>query len=242
MLLGARQFFERRGAPSGPTARDYVQNGLIAMWDGIENSGWGVHDASATTWKDLAGGVEASASASGATFSFAQNVCQCDLSSVGNGSGVFVAYLLGDVGLSVRQIDAVYSSSGSYSAPLCLSGVSSRQFVCANVDGLVGQTGYSQFGATNLSATQLHSYSVVLSGGWPIMSAAFADGQSLDISGYKSAITQYQQYSQGRIFLGYRNSSSGVLNLANVRLYSRSLTAAEIAENNDIDKARFNLP
>ena len=52
MLLGARQFFERRGAPtpSVPTARDYVQTGLIAMWDGIENAGGGVHDASATRW------------------------------------------------------------------------------------------------------------------------------------------------------------------------------------------------
>ena len=39
-----------------PTARDYVQDGLIAMWDGIENAGWGVHDSSATTWKDLVGG------------------------------------------------------------------------------------------------------------------------------------------------------------------------------------------
>ena len=56
-LQGARQFFEERGAPtpSVPTARDYVQDGLIAMWDGIENAGWGVHDASAATWKDIVG-------------------------------------------------------------------------------------------------------------------------------------------------------------------------------------------
>ena len=37
------------------TARDYVQDGLIAMWDGIENAGWGTHDPNATVWKDLAG-------------------------------------------------------------------------------------------------------------------------------------------------------------------------------------------
>ena len=35
------------------TAKSYVQNGLIAMWDGIENAGWGVHDATATVWKNL---------------------------------------------------------------------------------------------------------------------------------------------------------------------------------------------
>ena len=49
---GARQFFERRGK-SAPTARDYVQNGLIAMWDGEWNAGLGVHDPNATTWVDL---------------------------------------------------------------------------------------------------------------------------------------------------------------------------------------------
>lgn len=31
----------------------YVQNGLIAHWDGIDNTGTGVHDQEATVWKDL---------------------------------------------------------------------------------------------------------------------------------------------------------------------------------------------
>ena len=34
----------------------YVKDGLVAMWDGVENAGWGTHDANATTWKDLVGG------------------------------------------------------------------------------------------------------------------------------------------------------------------------------------------
>lgn len=43
---------------SMPTAADYVQDGLIAMWDGIENAGWGIHDQNATFWKDLIGNVD----------------------------------------------------------------------------------------------------------------------------------------------------------------------------------------
>lgn len=35
------------------TARDYVQDGLIAMWDGIENVSYGEHDDEATAWIDL---------------------------------------------------------------------------------------------------------------------------------------------------------------------------------------------
>lgn len=40
------------------TAKDYVQDGLVAMWDGIENAGWGVHDSNATVWKDLVSEVD----------------------------------------------------------------------------------------------------------------------------------------------------------------------------------------
>lgn len=41
MLPGARMLFGRRGL----SAKSYVQDGLIAMWDGIENAGWGRHTA-----------------------------------------------------------------------------------------------------------------------------------------------------------------------------------------------------
>lgn len=39
------------------TASDYVQEGLVSQWDGIENAGYGIHDGLATTWIDLVGGV-----------------------------------------------------------------------------------------------------------------------------------------------------------------------------------------
>ena len=38
----------------GGTANLYIQDGLIAMYDGIENAGVGVHDANATSWINLA--------------------------------------------------------------------------------------------------------------------------------------------------------------------------------------------
>ena len=56
MMLGARTGAWAKSGGGVPTAKDYVQDGLVAMWDGIENAGWGVHDLSATTWVNLAGG------------------------------------------------------------------------------------------------------------------------------------------------------------------------------------------
>ena len=38
-----------------PSVNDYVQSGLIACYDGLENAGVGVHQASPSTWKDLVG-------------------------------------------------------------------------------------------------------------------------------------------------------------------------------------------
>jgi hypothetical protein len=38
------------------TSSDYVQNGLIAHWDGIENVGRGQHSDATAVWTDLVGG------------------------------------------------------------------------------------------------------------------------------------------------------------------------------------------
>ena len=37
------------------TSRSYVQKGLVACYDGIDNAGTGVHDPTAATWADLSG-------------------------------------------------------------------------------------------------------------------------------------------------------------------------------------------
>ena len=39
----------------GADAFSYIQKGLAASYDGIENAGAGVHDPNATTWADLTG-------------------------------------------------------------------------------------------------------------------------------------------------------------------------------------------
>ena len=40
------------------TSASYVQDGLIAQWDGIDNVGTGTHNPSATVWKDLKGSCD----------------------------------------------------------------------------------------------------------------------------------------------------------------------------------------
>ena len=52
-------FGDRKMVKTMPTAKDYVQDGLIAMWDGIENAGFAAdgyqHDSNATKIVNLCG-------------------------------------------------------------------------------------------------------------------------------------------------------------------------------------------
>lgn len=38
------------------SARNYVQDGLVAMWDGIENAGYGVHSDNPLDFVELVSG------------------------------------------------------------------------------------------------------------------------------------------------------------------------------------------
>ena len=51
------------GTKAIPSAREYIQDGLVGLWDGIENASFGVHDQTATVWTDLISGVNAEPSA-----------------------------------------------------------------------------------------------------------------------------------------------------------------------------------
>ena len=44
-----------KAARRGLTSLSYVTSGLVALYDGIDNAGYGTHDLNATTWADLAG-------------------------------------------------------------------------------------------------------------------------------------------------------------------------------------------
>lgn len=49
MLPGAEMLF----GDAKVSAKSYVNNGLVGLWDGIENAGFGVHSANLSVWKNL---------------------------------------------------------------------------------------------------------------------------------------------------------------------------------------------
>lgn len=251
MLLGARQFFEKRGK-SAPTARDYVQSGLVAMWDGIENAGWGVHDPNATTWKDLVSGTQS------VTLQSTEEITE---NSVITTSRDFT--LIDDVELVANGIDTltIQRVAGELAQSAYNNAAGAVMFCAArfgwcmyfrhvpstNENGYgYGPMGYSfapYFGSFGKgyyspgSTYGLNSRTMIVG------------ANNNPVSGYEGTY-QLPAYGTGLVWGGTSTdvsakisaSTSGRVMNSCIRIYNRALTAAEIAANYAIDKSRFNLP
>lgn len=230
MLLGARQFFAARKAePSVPTARDYVQTGLVAMWDGIENAGWGVHDANATSWKDLVSGIT--------------------LTSV---NGRFGAT---ETSMAWTARDRLRCYNDTIKAAMCSTTLTlevgiTNSNIPASLQGVNGvpSVAYGQIGALSDGAVafgQSKSYDgfvrYTLTGDGTT-GRLYYNGQEV---GSSTSIVNSSAKLTNQFIVNGDASSSGVASTGSVnyvRIYSRALIADEIAANNAIDKRRFNLP
>ena len=230
-----------------PTAKDYVQNGLVAMWDGIENAGWGVHDASAATWKDLTGnGYDISVNNS--IFTWTQNsikpLSTSNFVPLSSPSGAYSAergtieaiFRISSVSGSFGRVWSNSSSGSNYRLALLISNVA------PSVAIQCGSTGGSKFAETGIATIDVGS----------IVSASFYRDSTSNmgitvnrtnyvLSGFSSVYN-----AQGRMCIFGDNANTAGNNvfgdIYSIRSYSRALTAAEIAANYAIDKARFGLP
>ena len=207
----------------GKTARDYVQSGLVAMWDGIENAGWGAHDASATTWKDLTGNGHDIA-ISTATFSD-------DAINISERSAALTH------GFSTGSIRAIEISVKERLSGYCILFFDTRNRI----------THYFENGVNGMQFNPDRANSAVVKSGASTFAATMdADGmlQSGYADGRPNPISNWTRWSGGEnYYLSPRYGSwtfAGSLRF--IRIYDRMPTADEFAANYAIDKERFNLP
>jgi len=224
MLLGARQFFERRGAPIGPTARDYVQNGLIAMWDGEWNAGEGVHDSAATTWKDLSG-RENSIPLTAGSWGSDHFICSGE-------SGRLDHFI---DGIETIEFVGRRTSSATYQVAIGLARQSSNYYSRY----VAFSRGYANFGS--YLPGMLSNENVVESLATNF-SDLFRNGEQEEPD--VGAGDYFGVGSSTGVVLGRSGSGNYPFggDIYAIRLYSRALTAEEIAHNYAVDKERFNLP
>ncbi|MBQ4198816.1 MAG: hypothetical protein II649_02920 [Kiritimatiellae bacterium] len=233
MLIAARNAML---VESGFTARDYVQDGLIAMWDGIENAGWGVHSDSLPI--DLIGGVSLS-SAGGII--------------IGNDS--FTApsskWLYADIPQFVAAVN-----NKNFACEIILSGERGANNGIFGL-GNTNDRGIWIYGNANYNISTVN---IMATGYLEAINPFFASNDRFSISvvggtspvvyinnnGTTASYGSLTSLIPNPVCIGNigRNSSfsSAAKTFYSVRLYNRALTADEIAHNSAIDKARFNLP
>jgi hypothetical protein len=90
--IGAKNIEYIEGKTENYSAASYIQDGLVAHWDGIENAGYGVHDGDATIWTELIG-----------TFPLVANVGDCSWTENGLQNDSTTAYAVW-----VNRIKGVY--------------------------------------------------------------------------------------------------------------------------------------
>ena len=226
----------------GYTSASYVQDGLIAQWDGIDNAGTGTHDPNAATWKDLAGSYDLSLLAGG-SWSTNGNAL------VANGASAFCSDSLPAYG----TIEIVYKMTRDDGRILFQSGNAYRWVIFgygyasspdySPLDGYFTQSNSDDSKKVrwdSFDPSAIRSMAATYSGN--DVSAVYGnglernDGEGHDNWGFYNNFT----------IIGDRKVDSADFpwygEVYAIRIYSRALSAAEIASNHDIDMARFAAP
>ena len=204
-----------------PTAQDYVQSGLVAMFDGIENAGWGVHDENATKWRELVTGVDYDVAGTWDGNVFVPATTDLNSAFIQN----VIAYLPRTIEFCSDNTDVLTNNqyNGFYfygSDRIYSRGRGTRtQISFISSDAGLSTVMYSgPKGGTLSLVSNLNEATGFING---------ASAVSGEIIGKTVEASLYW----------YGNSRINCL-----RIYSRALTASEIARNYAIDKARFGLP
>jgi hypothetical protein len=242
-MIAARQVAFGKAAGKGLSAKDYVQDGLVAMWDGIENAGWGEHDPYATVWKDLVGGADININFSPlpkSILTWADNslVYTDTYANSPTPTGTILAAVSSDKlteffngGFQTAETVFKATNTNNYRAYIPLSWLDFRHGYA--VGNLYFASGSSTWLSIKTSQDTIYSDCITRDAfyrnGVKVLSANLTP-KNLGIS-----------VGDSRIIAIRGNFDSESKSFYCVRVYTRALSAEEIAHNYEIDKARFGL-
>lgn len=228
--------------PDKKTTRDYIQDGLVAMWDGIENTREREHDPNATSWVNLIDG----ASALDYSWALTENATWEYNALKANGSGIAATSPL-----------VYFTQTSSPTVPAqCFLEIVASGVGSTSVGGCVWiNANSSDFNAGLIVRNNAYYYGFAKSCVNIQRTTCFS--MSSNPKTYLSALTRY---FNGTAFTGtnmtatfsstIQGSSIGAFpdgtnpracSIHSIRIYNRVLSAEEVAANFAIDKARFKI-
>jgi len=219
------------------TSASYVQDGLIAQWDGIDNVGTGTHDPNATVWKDLAGHNDLTLTNSAA---WRRGIC---FSMNTRSDGLAAAYGT-EAATTYKTIEILFKKASWGSRILFWGGSQSRYVVFDNKDQNPFHWVYFDGAKRTLYAkTRCYEPNALVAtyDDYNAVTQIYSDGAP------KVTSTLINTWSPGdnRVTLGWRSVTTAAKDYGwdgevySIRLYNRALTPEEVARNHAIDVKRF---
>ena len=226
-----------------PNSSNYAQRGLVAHWDAIDNAGVGVHDAAATTWKDLSGnGFDWTLSADSYTWT--------EKAITLHGPGTYKAPVVGtnarkssDFNGKMKTVEFIYCATETADTVVFSPGYKDR-------DGGIATSvsGHIMFFDPNdnalgipLELNAMNVYRVVYTVGTArptALEAVYKNGLQVTPASVGSWLGQTETVSLGgRAGAEWTKPARG--DLMSIRIYSTELTPDEVAVNAALDQIRF---
>ena len=224
--LGAENAEYIQESTWAPTAADYIQDGLIAIWDGIENAGWGVHDDTAKTWVNLVNG---------------------DYFSIGNNNYFTEDSLITTAALPYQTIQ-MYGIQDEDAYTLEATGASLAagktivNLPYTDRGGGVGFAPYVNWNANN-SYIKACGGNMSINNSGPVGTRK-SFGVRVEGNSYMIYSVQFDAKKTGtwtKSSNTYKGTIPANVEPCCIRMYNRALTDEEIAWNYLVDKLRFNL-
>lgn len=225
-----------------PSAKEYVYD--LALWDAIENAGWGVHDSTAKYWKELVSNTGSQVLDS--AFTWGDDF----LSTQGgtrSSTGLYPSGLLAD-----RTPGTAYSMEVVYRDYVGASGLRHLLSAAADTSIMIAtymRTGLEQFDIRfNNKAYYIYrpNYSVVVGSHNVTMTCdgvntkVYIDGEYFAPWAGGGIGTVAPQ--SGPAIFAWHNPSVHKEKYCRMAMHKYAMTPEEIAHNYAIDKARFGLP
>lgn len=209
----------------------YVTDGLVAMWDGEWNASGGVHDPNATVWKDLVGGKTLQLN-NGAYFSDKKLICT---------TGKAPAQAI-EAFQNIATIEVGWNTSVDRGMMLIINDAT---YLYVNSSGRVwfnGVIGSLSRSIALLSDRINQDVNLTATASSAKFDSVYRNGIDITSIGPNDYWRPANLFAIGGYYNGNANSDVGLVGYWRyIRLYSRALTAEEIAHNYTIDKERFNL-
>jgi hypothetical protein len=233
-------------------ASAYIQDGLVVQYDGIENAGAGIHDASATVWVDLTGNHHDLELNAGDTVGADRvNIVRATRKA---SNDVFSAY--SQITIEYNARPTAMDAAGNWDAAIAtipyigafgwdgrVGAIHVRRPQSATANNYTYRGYASGYGklADIVSAGVYQTYSACpgYGGTGAADDPVYVNGAKVSRSSGSGALnwgggTRTQSFA---LTIGNAKTASDI---RSIRIYNRQLTAEEIAINTAIDKIRFN--